>query len=136
MSRPTTTRSTALALLALMGLVGVIGAGLHSLVHVVGGRVDCWWYGASPCCVIQVESPMAEDSDPAHEVESLNELAAVDDADCPICTLLARFHAPPASIAHCATTALLHADVVASDPLLLSRATLTAHRPRGPPAWN
>jgi hypothetical protein len=134
MPRPTTTRSTAFALLALMGLVGVLGAGLHSLVHVVGGRVDCWWYGASPCCDVQGSATTASES-PDEGNSSFDKLEVDDHADCPICTLLARFHAPPATVAIHATLSLLHDDAAASDQLFLSRATPSAHRPRGPPAW-
>jgi hypothetical protein len=118
-----------------MGLVGGLGAGLHSLVHVVGGRVDCWWYGASPCCGVQASATATGES-PDDDSSSFDKLEVDDHADCPICTLLARFHAPPATVAIYATLALLHADVTASDQLFLSRATPSAHRPRGPPAWN
>jgi len=135
MSRPTTTRSTALALLALMGLVGVLGAGLHSLVHVVGGRVDCWWYGASPCCRVQSSSSVASEAND-DTGSSYDKHAGDDHSNCPICTLLARFNAPPANTSLHATTALLHANVAILDPILTSWATPNAHRPRGPPAWN
>jgi len=118
-----------------MGLVGGLGAGLHSLVHVVGSRVDCWWYGAAPCCIIPTAASGA--SEPADDDRATLEKLASDRHDaCPICTLLARFHAPPATIAIHATLALLHANVTASDQLFLTRATPSAHRPRGPPAWN
>lgn len=134
MPRPTTTRSTALALLALMGLVGGLGTGLHSLVHVVGGRIDCWWYGASPCCDVQGSATTTSEL-PDDGSSSFDKLEVDDHADCPICTLLARFHAPPATVAIHATLSLLHDDVATSDQLFLSRVTPTAHRPRGPPAW-
>ncbi|MBA4105712.1 MAG: hypothetical protein C0485_08130 [Pirellula sp.] len=118
-----------------MCLVGGLGAGLHSLVHVVGGRVDCWWYGAAPCCIVHTSGAAASES-PDDGGASFDKREVDDHADCPICTLLARFHAPPATVAIHATTALLHADVAASDQLFLPRATPSAHRPRGPPAWN
>src|SRR5690348_12241824 len=119
MPRLTTTRSTALALLALMGLVGVLGVGLHSLVHVVGGQVDCWWYGASPCCSIQSSASRASEGQDETE-PSFAQLASADHSDCPICTLLARFHAPPAGTSPDATMALLHANVTIPETLLLS----------------
>ena len=135
MPRPTTTRSTALTLLALMGLVGVLGAGLHSLVHVVGGQVDCWWYGATPCCRVQSSASMAGE---AHNEAgcSFAQLTGDGHSACPICTLLARYHAPPANTSLHATTALVHAKVAIPEPILVSWATPSAHRPRGPPAWN
>lgn len=133
---PRTTRSTALALLALMGLVGVLGAGLHSLVHLISGEVDCWRYGVAACCGLEFSAASNRESDSQDAGKSAEKLAADRHADCPICTLLARYHAPPAARSSVATLALLHADVTAVVSPILTRATPRAHRPRGPPAWN
>ncbi len=135
MPRPATTRSTALALLALMGLVGVLGAGLHSLVHAISGRIDCWRYHVAACC--SVEFCAATDNDPAADDagKSLKKLTHDGHAECPICTLLARYHAPPAARSNFNTLALLHADVADSATLVLPRALPRANRPRGPPTW-
>ncbi|QDT72900.1 hypothetical protein [Lacipirellula limnantheis] len=135
MPRPATTRSTALALLALMGLVGVLGAGLHSLVHAISGRIDCWRYHAAACCSVEF-LPATNDELAAETTgQSVKKLAADSHADCPICTLLARYHAPPVARLNFKTTALLHADVADCDTLFLPRAVTRAHRPRGPPSW-
>ena len=131
MPRPATTRSTALALLALMGLVGVLGVGLHSLVHAISGRIDCWRYHVAVCCSAESNDvAAAEDAG-----KSVEKRANDGRADCPICMLLARYHASPATTATFKTTALLHAAVDHRKALFLPRATARAHRPRGPPSW-
>jgi hypothetical protein len=135
MPRPATTRSTALALLALMGLVGVLGAGLHSLVHKISGRIDCWRYHVAACCSVEFRAATNNESSADNAGNSVKKLADDHHADCPICALLARYHAPPATTLNFKTTALLHADVADSVTLYLPRALPRAHRPRGPPSW-
>jgi hypothetical protein len=135
MPRPATTRSTALALLAIMGLVGVLGVGLHSLVHVISGRIDCWRYQVAACCSVEFRAATDDDSSADDAGKSLEEFAQDSHADCPICTLLARYHAPPAGSSNFKTLALLHADVADNATLVLPRALPRANRPRGPPSW-
>lgn len=135
MPRPATTRSTALALLALMGLVGVLGAGLHSLVHAISGRIDCWRYHVAACCSVELRTATNDESAGEDDGKAVKKVADADHAACPICTLLARYHAPPAATLTFNTTALLHAAVIRSETLSLPRTLARAHRPRGPPSW-
>lgn len=134
MPRPATTRSTALALLALMGLVGVLGAGLHSLVHAISGRIDCWRYHVAACCSVEFRAAASNESVAEDAGKSVEKLVDADHA-CPICTLLARYHAPAAATLTFKTTALLHAAVIHSETLSLPCTLARAHRPRGPPSW-
>lgn len=112
---------TTLSLLALMGLVGGMGTGLHS------------WFG---CCCERTFSSTRWESVQSVEVTSNrhSEREPSGGSECPVCSLLLRYHATPIAV----TNVTLCAAIVSwrSEGCLpaLQGTSINWRRPRGPPS--
>ncbi|BBO32722.1 hypothetical protein PLANPX_2334 [Lacipirellula parvula] len=133
MPNTSTTRSTAFALLTLIGCVGGLGSGLHALVHQFGGYAHCYWHAVQ--CRHEFFSPSGGEAT-GHAIGEAAGFTAHEAAgrgECPICTLVDRYHAPPVTPPTTCTAVLLHTAVIPVEPCLPHSEPRRAHRPRGPP---